>query len=560
MKRYSHSNFLCGARFISQLLRYKCRTTAFEVKLMEFDIIIENGLVVDGGGSKPVKQDIGIKNDKIIELGDLKKSSAKKRIDAKGKIVSPGFIDAHSHSDFAFLMIPNADSKLHQGITTEVIGCCGSSAFPLYDEAKKRTQEEFKKYDLKIDWSTAQEYFEKITKTKVAVNVVPFIGQGTIRASIMGYEDRKPSADELKKMKYEVEKAMDNGVFGLSTGLIYSPGYFADTDEIIKLAKVCKKHNGIYTSHIRGEGDTLLEAIEEALKIGKEADIPVEISHIKASGQKNWGKVAKAIEMIEKSNTDGDRNKFDKYPYIASATDLASLLPRWVQDGGYPAIMKKINDVKSQDKIFEDVEKERETISWSDVLITFINCEKHKDIEGMSVDEISKKFGLSHKDTFFKILIDGDLDVGIASFTMNQEETDMVLTHPLGMLCTDSSAYTPTGKYRRGNPHPRTYGSFPRYIRQYVRENKKLSIQEAIRKITSLPATQMRLKNRGLLKKGYFADIVIFDLEKINDKATFKDPHQFPEGINYIIINGKIRIIDNKDAGENSGSVLVNTK
>lgn len=525
---------------------------------MEFDIIIENGLVVDGSGSEPIKQDIGIKGDKIGELGNLKNISSKEKINAEGKIVTPGFIDAHGHSDFAFLLISNADSKLHQGITTEVIGSCGHSAFPLYNEAKKRIQEEYKKYNLIIDWSTAQEYFDKITATKVAINIVPFIGHSMIRASIMGYDDRKPTADELKKMKYEAEKAMDIGIVGLSTGLIYSPGYFADTNEIIELAKTCNQYNGIYSSHIRGEGDTLLEAVEEALKIGKEADVTVQISHLKASGQKNWGKVAKAIEMIEKINGNGNRNKFDKYPYIASATDLGSLLPRWVHDGGYDSIMKKIKDVKLQDKIFEDVEKERETISWNDVLITFTNCDKYKEIEGMSIDEISKKLCLPHKDTFFKLLIDGDLDVGIASFTMNQDETDMVLTHPLGMLCTDSSAYTPFGPYRRGNPHPRTYGSFPRYIRQYVKENKKLSLQEAIRKITSLPATQMKLKNRGLLKEGYFADMVIFDLDKITDKATFKDPHQFPEGINYVIINGKIRLIDNTDAGENSGKILLN--
>ncbi len=528
-----------------------------------FDILIKNGFIIDGSGNPWFKADIAIEEGKICKIGRISISEADEIIDASGLIVAPGFIDMHSHSDFFLLINPRSESKIRQGITTEVIGNCGFSIAPLKPDKIEIMKKEIGVLadEVTWDWSTFKEYINKLTRQGSSVNVAPLVGHGTLRLNVMEYENRDPTKDELDEMKALLAESLEAGAFGMSTGLIYAPGSYAKTEEIIELARVASEYGGIYTSHIRNESDKLLEAVKEAIKIGKNANIPVEISHMKSAGKQNWGKVKEALRLLKLAREESIEVTCDFYPYTAGSTGLAACLPPWVHEGGIEEMLKKLQDPALREKIKKDIEEGIEgwenlakSAGWDRIVISY--CERNKEYEGLSISEIAKIRGTNPFDAMFDLLIEEEAVVGIILHMMSEDDMKYVMKHPLSMVGTDGEGYAPYGPLARGKPHPRNYGTFPRILGKYVKEEKVLTLQDAIRKMTSMPAQKLGLLDRGLIREGFWADIVIFDPLKISDKATFSNPHQYPTGIEYVIVNGVKVIEKGKHTGELPGKVL----
>ncbi|MBT9175375.1 MAG: D-aminoacylase [candidate division WS2 bacterium] len=529
-----------------------------------FDLVVKSGYVIDGTGNPWFKADIGIKQDKIVKIGYIESVNAKKIIDASGLMVSPGFIDIHSHSDFVLLVNPRAESKVRQGVTTEVIGNCGFSAAPLMGAAIDMAKEISQQYELEIDWSSFKEFFNRLKKQGVAINIATLVGHGTVRAAAMGFSDRPPTPKEMEMMKVLVDQAMQDGVFGLSSGLFYTPGSYAQTEEIVELSRVVAKYGGIYSSHIRNEGDYLIDAEKEAIEIGSRASVSVQISHHKACGQSNWGKVKETLMMIDKARSEGIDVMCDIYPYIASSTGLDALLPPWAHEGSHEKLLEKLKDPKTRELLKKDMqeglsnwESMAKQSSWDKFVIA--RCKKHEDFEGKNLLEISKSRNIDPSDLVFDLLAEEEDHISIIAFEINEDDMHLVLSHPTSMIGSDGYALATYGMLSESKPHPRSYGTFPRVIGKYVREKKLLTIQDAIRKMTSLPAQRLGLKNRGILREGCYADIVIFDKKKIIDKATFDNPHQYPDGIEYVLVNGQITLEKGKHRGTLAGKVLCHT-
>ncbi|RJS88505.1 D-aminoacylase [Candidatus Bathyarchaeota archaeon] len=516
---------------------------------MEYDILIENGYVLDGTGNPWFRADVGIVGDTIEAIGRLRGSGANRRIDARGLIVAPGFIDIHSHSDFTILLDPGVESKIRQGVTTEVVGNCGTSAAPMNEEVRAY-RERYMRGDLgedfEFNWRTMGEYLDLIDEKGASFNVVALVGHGTVRQNVMGFEDRPPTEAELEEMKRLVAEAMEDGAWGMSTGLIYPPSCYAETDEIVELAKVVARYGGIYATHIRGEGRTLLEAVREAIEIGERAGIPVEISHFKASGRENWRKTKDSLKLVEEARRRGVDVTFDQYPYTASSTGLAAFLPHWVHEGGLDRLLERLKDPETRRKIKE--EGATITRDWSSVMVVL--APKHPQYEGKRITEIAELEGKEPMDTVFDLLLAEEAQVRIVAFGMCEEDVRRVMRSPYMMVGSDGRAVAPRGVLGRGKPHPRYYGTFPRVLGHYVREGV-LTLQEAMRKMTSLPAQRLGLRDRGLLREGFKADITIFDPDSVRDEATFTDPHRFPSGIPYVIVNGVLVI----DGGEHTGAL-----
>lgn len=506
-----------------------------------FDVIIRKGIIVDGTGSPPFRADIGISGDTIASIGDLSGETAERVLDVNGLIVAPGFIDIHNHSDLSILEIPTADNYILQGVTTLVIGNCGSSPAPLtdvnYEEFVKMEKKEHP--EVEVRWRSFGEYLKALEEVKPSVNIVPLVGHGTIRAAVLGYGPEKPSGKDIEKMKELTEEAMKSGAFGVSTGLIYIPGTFATTEEIIEVAKVAASYGGIYATHMRNEGVGLLDSILETLTIGLKAGIPVEISHLKASGRPSWGKVVAALKMIEDYAARGYDVSADAYPYTASSTSLLTLLPRDIRSGSSEEILKRLEDPDIARRLKERMSEalfEERYISWSDIMIS--HSIKHKEFEGMRLDKIAESLGVDPVEAVIKLLKDDELATGMISFGMREDDVRKVISHPLVAIGSDGSV----GKFGEGKPHPRRYGTFPRVIAKYVREEKLISLQEAVRKMTSLPARKLRLWDRGIIRPGFKADLVIFNYYTIDDTATYENPHSYPRGIAYVLVNGKIAV------------------
>jgi N-acyl-D-amino-acid deacylase len=516
---------------------------------VKYDIIIENGRVIDGAGNPWFRADVGIVGDRIEAIGMLENATGDRRIDATGLVVSPGFIDIHSHSDYNVLIDPMVQSKIRQGVTTEVVGMCGGSAAPM--NAEVRTYRE--KYmrarlgeDFEFDWSTMGEYMDRVNASGASFNVAPIVGHGTVRQNVMGYEDREPSSSELDEMRELVAGAMADGAWGMSTGLIYIPGVYSKTDELIELAKVLPEYGGIYFSHIRGEGATLFESVEEAITSGREARVPVQIAHFKASGKDHWGKTVESLRLVEEGRESGVDVTFDQYPYIASSTGLSSYLPAWVQEGGADMLLERISDPETRAEI--STEPTRSAGDWSSVMVA--SAKDHTQYEGKMISEIAEIEGKSEMDTVFGLLIAENAQVSVVSFGISEEDVRRVMASPFGMVGSDGSAVSPEGILGRGKPHPRFYGTFPRVIGHYVREGV-LNLQEAVRKMTSAPAQRLGMWDRGLIKEGFKADVTVFDPDKVKDEATFVDPHRYASGIPYVIVNGTVVV----DGGEHTGAL-----
>jgi len=507
----------------------------------DFDIIILGGRVFDGLGNQPIEADVGIAGERIKQVGRISADKAKAVIDARGLSVCPGFIDVHNHTHAELLVNPRAESDIRQGITTLVSGNCGWSPHPLSAEETADMEEYLReRFKLELDWNDINGYFQRLTKKGMALNYATLVGQGSIRGAVVGHNDRPPRPEELEKMKVLVEKNMKAGAVGLSTGLGYAPGSFARTEEIIELCKVAGKLGGVYATHMRSEGDQLLEAVDEAIRIAREAKISLQISHFKASYPRNWNKLDEAITKIEQARAEGIEVHCDRYPYIASSTGLAAYFPLWARQGTAEDFVKRLQDPKLDAKLREHLKAcELQHGSWDKVVIADVITEKNKKYVGKNILECAKESGKEPYDFIRDILIEEKKRVSKIAFTMSEDNLRKVLKHALVGIGSDGYALADHGPLSEGKPHPRSYGSFPRALGKYVRDEKLVSWQEMIRKITSVPAKKFGLGPRGAVADGRIADLVVFDQDKITDKATFKDPHRYPEGIEYVLVNGQ---------------------
>jgi N-acyl-D-amino-acid deacylase len=522
------------------------------------DILIRGGTVIDGTGRPARRADVAISGNRIEAIDLLAGASAARVIDATGHVVAPGFVDMHSHADFVLPGLPTADSKVHQGFTLEVVGNCGASPAPL---SPARRQDVIDTSALTLpalawDWTSLRSYLDRLTRQGISINVAPLVGHGTIRLLVMGPGDARPTADVIHAMAREVRRAMDEGAVGLSTGLIYAPGVFADTDELVALARAAGQAGGFYASHIRGEGDTLLPAIVEAIDVGRRASVPVEISHLKAAGRSNWPKMAQAIELIEAARADGLDVTADMYPYPAGSTALSALLPAWVHAGGRDALLARLADAADLARIKAALVGPgmARDAGWDGVVIA--GCPARSEYEGQTLARIAAGLGMSPDEAVIEILRQAKGDADMILFMMSEDNVALGLGRPWVMIGSDGEGRAARGPYATGKPHPRNYGTCPRLLGHYVRDRGLLSLPEAIRKLTSLPAGKLGLPERGRLEPGAVADVVVFDPATIADTATFAEPHRYPEGVPWVLVNGEPVIAGGQHTGKRPGRVL----
>jgi len=534
-----------------------------------YDLAITNGRIVDGTGNPWFKADMAIKGEKIAKIGKIDPRSTKTVLDASGKIVSPGFIDPHSHSDFSIIFDSRAESTIRQGITTLVVGQCGMSLAPInrkYENLLRRYAAPFlPDPNIKMPWTTFKQFLARMKRLRSTSNTVHLVGHGTVRIAAMGFEEREPSQRELESMKAMVAEAMQAGAVGMSTGLIYPPGVFSKTEELIELTRVVAKYGGVYFSHIRGEGPSLINAVREAIEIGEKGGTPVQISHHKAAGRRTWGRLKETLRLMEEARSRGVDVTYDQYPYTAGMTSLATLLPPWAHEGGMDKLLERLRDDKTWAKIRRELETEtpdRENIleeaGWERILVSSVKSESLKQVEGKSLAEITKMLGKPDEFTALRdLLLEDRGGSTMVMFSMDEADVEYAMRGRYHMVGTDAWSVSPTGPLSSGKPHPRFYGTYPRILGQYVRTKRILTLEDAIRRMTSLPAQRVGVKDRGILREGFFADIVIFDPEKVIDKATFDQPAQFPEGIEKVLVNGHVVVDSGKLTRTRLGKVLL---
>ena len=535
------------------------------------DVLIQGGRVIDGTGAPWFRADVAIQDGKIAAVerrptteqvdGQLEGAAAATVLDATGCFVTPGFIDPHTHSDLPLLVNPPAESQVRQGVTTVVIGNCGSAPAPVGPLngafLNRRIGERAAGQGLRRDWRTFGEYCDRLRRQGVAVNVAPLAGHATLRGEVMGMEHRPPTADELAAMRRLLAEALDDGVFGLSTGLIYPPSSYADTDEIVALAEVAARRGGLYFSHIRGEGDTLLDAVDEAIEIGRRAELPVQIAHHKAARPLNWGKTVQTLEMMQAARADGVDVAYDAYPYIASSSGLGSLLPDWAHEGGAPALLARLRSPVERERVVAGIRERAAGIEgWHTIIISWVPAAAHKSWEGQTIEQIGAALGLSGEETVAHVLDALGGAAHMVYFQLDEADVCRVLAHPLGMIGSDGSVAAPYGPLSEGKPHPRSYGTHPRVLGRYVRELGLLTWEEAIRKMTSAPAQRLGLAAKGIVRPGLDADLVVFDPATVSDRATFDEPHQYPDGINHVLVNGELVVSGDNHLGTLPGHVL----
>jgi N-acyl-D-aspartate/D-glutamate deacylase len=522
-----------------------------------FDVIIRNGTVYDGAGAEPQQADVAIRGDRIAGVGDFKSAKAKTIVDAKGLAVAPGFINMLSWSTESLIQDGRSQSEIRQGVTTEIMGE-GDSMGPVNDrvrEHKIREQTDIK-YD--ITWNTLAEYLQFLEKRGVSCNVASFIGATTIRENVIGYEDKQPTPEQLDEMRELVRKEMEAGALGIGTSLIYPPAFYAKTEELIELCKVAAKYQGKYISHMRSEGNQLFEALDELLRIAREANIPAELYHIKAAGKKNWPKVDELLARIERAQKDGLKVSADMYTYTAAGTGLDACLPPWTEDGGYPALFKRLRDPATREKIKAEVHVDSD--KWENlylmagspekILLVGFKSEKLKPLTGKTLAEVAKMRGKDPIDTAMDLIAEDESRISTVYYLMSEENVKKELRKPWISFGSDEASQAPEPPFTKSNPHPRAYGNFARVLGKYVRDEKVLSMSDAIHRLSGLPATNLGLDHRGFLKEGMFADVVVFDPATITDHATFEKPHQYATGVKHVFVNG-VQVIKN---GEHTGA------
>lgn len=526
-----------------------------------FDVLIINGEVVDGTGAGRVRADVAIENGKVIAVNNLDSAQAVTVIDAKGKVVTPGFVDVHSHADMTLPAFPTADNLICQGITTVIAGQCGLSLAPLLPENRDLfiSMLDSQAISLTWEWSTFGSYLDYLGRLGISVNLVPLVTHGAIRGGVLGLHASIPSPEEMSRMQAEVCQAMDEGAIGVSTGLVYPPGIFAKTEELIEFTRPVGERDGYYFSHIRDEGNALFEAIEEAITIGKATGASVQISHYKAAGCKNWWKSLPGLELIDRARLEGVNITTDMYPYTSGNTSLFMLLPFWAQVGNKDIILARLTDQTMREKMTEDMKTTGffRIVEWDQVMIC--TCPSHREFEGHMIADLSSDVGKSPYDWIFDTLVETKLDIQIIVFVSSEENLPSQLCHPTMMICTDGIALSPSGFHAQGLPHPRNFGAFPRVLGHYVREKNVLTLEEAIWKMTGLPAQMLNWKDRGLVKEGYAADLVVFNPATIRDRGTLNKPCQYPEGIDAVLVNGQIVAQNGVHTGVRSGIILKRT-
>ena len=534
------------------------------------DVLIRGGKVIDGTGAPWFRADVAVQDGKIAAVerrpltaqnGPPEGVAAATVLDATGCFVTPGFVDPHTHSDLPLLVNPPAESQVRQGVTTVVIGNCGSAPAPEGPLngafLNRRIGERAAGQGLRRDWRTFDEYFDRLRRQGVAVNVAPLAGHATLRGEVMGMEHRPPTADELAAMCRLLDEALDDGVFGVSTGLIYPPSSYADTDEIVALAEVAARRGGLYFSHIRGEGDTLLDAVDEAIEIGRRAELPVQIAHHKAARPPNWGKTVQTLEMMQAARANGVDVAYDSYPYIASSSGLGSLLPDWAHEGGAPALLARLRSPVERERVVAGIRERAAGIEgWHTIIVSWVPTAAHKSWEGQTIEQIGTSLGLSGEETVAHVLDTLGGAAHMVYFQLDEADVCRVLAHPLGMIGSDGSVAAPYGPLSEGKPHPRSYGTHPRVLGRYVRELGLLTWEEAIRKMTSAPAQRLGLVAKGIVRPGLDADLVVFDPATVSDRATFDEPHQYPDGINHVLVNGELVVSGGNHLGTLPGHVL----
>ncbi len=520
------------------------------------DILIKGGFVYDGL-SEPELLDIAVSGDRIAYVGPSGTENAGSVIDAKGLVVCPGFIDTHAHSDFTIVADNRAEGKVLQGVTTEINGNCGMSAAPLYNAAFERRQADMDELGIRERWHTTAEYFDLVGKRGTAVNTAMLAGHGNIRGSVVGYDDRTPTAAEMNEMRRLLAQSIEEGAIGLSTGLIYPPGIYSETEELIELAKIPGARGLIYASHMRSEGSGLVEAVRELLRIGKEAGTKVQVSHIKTAGQRNWNKAGEVVSLLTEAIRSGVKVTCDRYPYTASSTDLDSVLPSWAYAGGNDEELRRLQDEKERQKISSELKEQASPAGyWSRVIISSVASEENAWMEGKTVSEAAATLGMDETSAVFRILVDEKLRVGAIFLSMCEENLREFLSLPFCMIGSDSSARSFDGPTKRGKPHPRTFGTFPRVFGRYVRDENLISFRDAVYKSTALAAETFGLKGRGRIAEGMFADVVVLDPARIADRATFDDPFVRPEGVYHVLVNGKPAVTEGECTGVRAGKVL----
>ncbi len=518
------------------------------------DLKIINGTLIDGSGSDAHRADVGIVGGSISAIDDLSQAEARETIDATGAIVCPGFIDTHTHSDTYLLIEPTAPSKIYQGITTEVCGNCGASAAPVTSFEHLPSDWADKSYPGK--WSSVADFRRLIEEQGIGINMVMMVGHNTLRRSFIGYDNRPVTSSELALMSRKVEESFDAGARGLSTGLVYAPGMFAPKEEIIALARIVARYDGIYTSHMRSEGDTLLEAIKETIAIGREAGVRVQISHLKVSGRSNWHKIDDALDLIRNARERGEPVAADRYPYVAGATDLDVVFPEWASDGGRAAVLARLEDGSTCERLREELVDSRDFEDWRGVLVGSTIHPDNKRFRGMNLIDIAQALELSHPvDAILRLCRNDKMTTGAFFAGMSEDNMRRILQEPYVMLGSDASLRALTGPLSSDYPHPRAYGAMPHFLRMVLDEGL-LSLSEAIRKMTSLPAEQFQLSKRGEIKLGYAADVVVFDPDALKDHATYAAPHALASGVSHVIVNGAQVIENGKQTGKLSGCVI----
>ena len=532
------------------------------VSQQQFDVIIRGGTVYDGTGRAPVKADVGIKGDRIATVGNLSRASAPTIIDANGLAVAPGFINMLSHSETSWFVDSRSLSELLQGVTTQIFG--EGSMGPLSDEMKKRRRESQGDLKYDIEWTTLAEYLQYLEKRGMSQNVASFIGAPTIREHVIGLENKPPTPAQLDQMRELVRREMEAGALGITTALIYPPAFFAKTDELIELCKVAAKYKGKYTTHMRSEGAQLIEAVQETIRISREAGLPAEIYHLKASGESNWSKMDQVIKMIEDARKQGVKITADMYTYPAGGTGLDASLPPWVFDGGRDAAYKRLQDPATRQKIADAVRTPSN--DWENlyllagspdrlVLASFRN-DNLKPLTGKTLAEVAKMRGKDPIETIMDLLLEDRSRIGTIYFMMSEDNIKKQIRQPWVSFGSDAASIVTEGVFLKSAAHPRAYGNFARLLGKYVRDEKVISLTEAVRRLTSLPATNLGLKDRGLLKSGMFADVVIFDPQTIADHATFANPHQYSVGVRDVFVNGQHVLKNGQHTGAKPGRAL----
>jgi N-acyl-D-amino-acid deacylase len=526
----------------------------------EYDTIIRNGMIYDGNGGEPFKGDIGIKNDTIAFIGDLSKSSAKNEVDAKGNAVAPGFINMLSWATESLIEDGRSQSDIKQGVTLEVMGE-GWSMGPLNEQMKKQQQESQGDIKYKIEWNTLGEYLNFLEKKGVSCNVASFIGATTVRMHVIGEDNLDPTPAEMDSMKLLVKQAMEEGAMGVGSSLIYPPAFFAKTNELVELCKIASSYGGSYISHMRSEADKLHEAIEELITIAKEANIHAEVYHLKAAGKDNWGKMDSVIKRIERAQREGQNVTADMYTYIAGGTGLTATMPPTLQDGGFGKLRERLQDPAIRKQLKSEMNIK--TDKWENfyygvgtpenILVVGFKQDSLKKYTGKTLGQIAKLFGKSPEETAMDLIIKDSTRVECIYFLMNEDNVKKQVAIPWVSFGSDEGSYTNEGVFIKSNAHPRAYGCFARVIGKYSRDEKLITLQEAIRKLSKLPAKNLKIKKRGELKVGNYADVVIFDPAKVKDNATFEKPHQYAEGMIHVFVNGVQVLKDGEHTGAKPG-------